>query len=101
SPLEFDRLDRCSAPAAGLALATVDLELRLELARLAEQVHVGLVVQRGPPEPDGFLDHFAHGSVQAADLLRGQRVAGPVLAKAGGEKYLVRVKFAQPPAHIL
>src|SRR5438552_3515640 len=69
SPPDLDRIDGGPAPSAWQPPATVHLELGLELAWLAEQVDVGLVVQGGPTEADGVLHHLAHGPVQAADLL--------------------------------
>src|SRR5437762_5870243 len=95
SSVHLDRIDRGSAPAARLALPSVDPELALELPGLAQEVDVGLVGQRGAAVPHGLLEHFAHGPVQAPDLLRGQRVAHVVVAKARGEEHLVGIDVAQ------
>src|SRR6266581_4687238 len=101
APADGHALDGGPAPPALLALAAVHLELPLELAGPAEQVHVGLVVERRAPVADGFLDHFLDGPVQPADLLRGQGVRHPVVAEARREQDLVRVDVPQARHELL
>src|SRR5207247_9450187 len=71
---DLDHLDRGPAPAARQPPAPVDLELGRELARLAVQVHVGLVLERGASEPDRLLHDLAQRAIQPADLLRREGV---------------------------
>ena len=71
--LELDPDDRRPAPAAGLALAVVDLVLRLVVARPADEVDVLLVRQRRAPVLDGLVQHLDQRPVQPPDLLGRQR----------------------------
>src|SRR5437867_4228180 len=63
-------LDRRAAPPARKAGAPVHLQLRAELAGLAEEVHVGVIVQRGTARLDRFLQGLLDPAVEPADLLR-------------------------------
>src|SRR6266511_787355 len=66
---DLDHIDGRATAAARQPLSPVDLELRLELYRLAEQIHVGLVVEGRPPISDGVLHHFPDRSVKPPDFL--------------------------------
>src|SRR5216110_1442611 len=62
-----DGLDRRPAPPARQPFASIDLELGLVLAGLAEQIQVGLVVQRRPARLDRVLQDLLDRAVQPAD----------------------------------
>src|SRR5512145_1897747 len=85
-PADLHDLDRGAAASARQPRAAIYLELVLELAGLAEQVHVGLVVERGAAEPDRLLQNLLHRPVEAPHLLRRQRVRHPVVPEPGGEE---------------
>src|SRR6185436_5582090 len=83
--------DRLTAAAAGLALTGVHLVVELELARLAEQVDVLLVRERGPAVLHRILQRLDHRAVEPADLLGRERVAHAVPSEPRAPEDLVAV----------
>src|SRR5438045_3604915 len=100
-PAERDALDGRATPPAREALAPVDLQLVLVLARLAEQVDVRLVRERGPPVPDGVLHDLLDRAVEPADLARGQGVRHAVVTEPGAEEHLVGVDVPEAADDLL
>src|SRR2546427_146290 len=78
---DLHALDRRPAPPTRQADPPVHLQLVLVLARLAEQVDVGLVVEGGAARLDRLLQRLLDGAVEATDLLRRERVRHPVVAE--------------------
>src|SRR6478672_10135506 len=99
--LDLDGLDRGPAPPAGQSLPAVDLELVLVLARLAEQIQVRLVLERGAARLDRVLEDLLDRAVEPSNLLGRERVAHPVVSDPRREQDLVRVDVAQAADELL